>query len=381
MYARARTSVKMRRKDRPVRADTASMQAGTQLAERPPDPPAEGETRDGGRPASAGYLAAVAGFAGGWVAGYALARVIAHQLTSGSELQGFSGLALALSIAGFLRIGIVAVALLTCFVVLRVRRMPGAGTTVILALAAWWLVTALMGLMITSSFRIWWAGVVVALVAAPLIGRAASRQLARRTSVWIAVALAVGGLVVSSFAAEAIGRVSSNRAVQEFREHVREQNQIDFTPYLPTEIPEESEGERVVFGPITPPPSITVGYGDATSTQDPHRFILTEFRATGGCDAEAPLGDRLSCEQVGELADGSAVRRFIRGDEATSIWIMKGTTVIAVQCLLEADQGCVRDDGSLNPQTLLVLDSLAEAVYTAAEPLSGDDPVIELANP
>jgi hypothetical protein len=219
------------------------------------------------------------------------------------------------------------------------------------------------------------------LVTAPLIGRAVSRQLGRRRSAWIAVALAVGGLVVSSFAADAIGQVSSNRAVHDYKEHVREQERIDFTPYLPTEIPEESEGERVVFGPITPPPSITVGYGDATSAQDPHRFILTEFLATGGCEAEAPLGDRTSCEQVGELADGSPVRRFFQGEDATLVWITKGSTVIAMQCLLEADQGCVRDDGSLNPQMLLVLDSLAEAVYTAPEPLSGDDPAIEFANP
>jgi hypothetical protein len=51
---------------------------------------------DGGRP---GLLPALVGFGGGWLAGYVVARVVARLVLAGSDLEGFSGLAVALSVA------------------------------------------------------------------------------------------------------------------------------------------------------------------------------------------------------------------------------------------------------------------------------------------
>lgn len=353
------------------------------LARNPPGPPDGNGSGDAGAGGPSGFLATVIGFAGGWLTGYALAQTIAHRIASGSELQGFSGLALALSIAGFLRIGIVAIALIACFLVLRIRNVPGAGTTAILTLGAWWLVTALLSLVSTAGFRLWWVGMAVALVASPLIGRAGARQLRRRTSVWVAVALAVGGLIVSSFVSSAIGQVSSDRSVQDFMDQQREQEQIDFTPYLPIRLPAEARGEHQVIGPIVPPPSIAIVYGDASDEHDPHRVVLLEQRLPADpCGMQGPSGYDLDCTQIGALRDGTPVYTTQPGtNNRRTIWIARGSTLVVLVCLLEADQGCVRDDGTLNPQALLVLDSLTEAVYTPAEPLSGDDPVLELANP
>jgi hypothetical protein len=321
---------------------------------------------------SRGSLATLLAFSTSYVA-VGLGGLMVVRSAMSESSGGFAGLALALSLGGFVRLGAIVLALATTYVVLRSRHLVRAGATTVLVLAAWWIVTPLLQLLPRTGWRgQGYAMLAVALVVAPLTGREAALRLPGRFSPAVALGVSLVVLVVASVASSTTATVVTQRAVDDLIERDREQDQIDFTPYVAMWIPPEVTGPTEVIGPIVGDAEITIAYGYNST----FRVLLTEARA-------APCGDHivrsysLTCSAVAELDDGTHVMRA--GDvEDAAVWIEHAGTVVIVQCVnLSTGQGCIDPAGQVFPSALRILASLAPAEYTPPEPLSSDDPILE----
>jgi hypothetical protein len=345
----------------------------------PPPPP--GSLDDGPAGPASGFGPALIGFVSGWLVGYTLVRIVAAILLSSTDVDGLSGFALALSVGGLMRIGITGLALIGCYGALRLRRAPSAGLTVVLTLATWWLVSALPQFIGVSGFRVWWLGTLAALFVAPLAGRAIAVGLAGRVRFRVALGLAIGALALSSLASDAIGRAASDRAVERFLDQLLAGRQIDFTPYMPTDVPLETTAtDDSVLGPVTPPAILRLSYGRApTGAAGGGLIEVAEFRRTWtvACPTPPPTptpgNHRLSCDEVGVLDSGEPVLRA----EGADVWTERGDTVIVLTCNLRPTDdpraepiGCV-NGGELDRRAARVLNSMVEAVFTPAGPDSG----------